>query len=176
MNYDYKLNGVNLSPAMKEKVEKQLIKFEKFFLDKNNLAASIRVESKKDKKIIEVTLKSNDFFARADVIDNDFYTGIDKVVDKLNVQLKKTNQHLKKVNQKSTLHSNLVEDKNLDDAQVEIIKHKQISLVPMDLDEAICRMEALDHNFFIYLDSSTGKVNVLYERKDKKYGLIELNY
>ena len=176
MNYDYKLNGVNLSQSMKDKVENQLIKFEKFFQDKNNLVASVRVESKKDKKTIEVTLKSNDFFARADVIDDDFYSGIDKVVDKLNVQLKRTNQYLKKVNQKSSLHTNLVEDTNSDDAQVEVIKHKLISLVPMDLDEAICRMEALDHNFFIYLDSTTGKVNVLYERKDKKYGLIELKY
>ena len=176
MNYDYKLNGVKLTSAMKEKVEKQLVKFEKFFIDKDSLVASIRVDSKKDKKIIEVTLKSNDFFARADVIDSDFYSGIDKVVDKLNVQLKKANQYLKSVNKKSQLHKNLVSDVESQDAQIEIIKHKLIELIPMDLDEAICRMEALDHNFFIYLDSSTGKVNVLYERKDKKYGLIELKY
>lgn len=176
MNYEYKLNGVNLSQAMKEKVEKQLIRFEKFFVSKDNLSASIRVESKKDKKIIEVTLKSNDFFARADVVDDDFYSGIDKVVDKLSSQLKKANQHLKRVNQKSSLHKNLVEESGGSVSHIEIVKHKLISLVPMDLDEAICRMEALDHDFFIFLDSSSGKVNVLYARKDKKYGLIELKY
>ena len=176
MNYDYKLNGVKLTTAMKEKVEKQLVKFEKFFVDSKSLNASIRVESKKDKKIIEVTLRSNDFFARADVIDSDFYSGIDKVVDKLNVQLKRSNQLLKNVNKKSSLYASLVSDNSFSDSQIEVIKHKLIELVPMDLDEAICRMEALDHNFFIYLNSETGKINVLYERKDKKYGLIELKY
>ena len=73
MKFDYKLKGVELTKAMQEKVETQLIKFEKLFTQKNNVLASIRVEKGKDKKIIEVTLKAKDFFARADVIDDDFY-------------------------------------------------------------------------------------------------------
>ena len=47
------------------------------------------------------------------------------------------------------------------------------SLTPMDVDEALARMDALGHKFFIYLDSESGKVNVLYERDDGSYGDIE---
>ena len=45
----------------------------------------------------------------------------------------------------------------------------------MDVEEALTRMDALGHSFFIYLDSSTGLVNVLYEREDKGYGVIEIH-
>lgn len=48
------------------------------------------------------------------------------------------------------------------------------SLTPMDVDEALARMDALGHKFFIYLDSESGKVNVLYERDDGSYGDIEV--
>ena len=44
----------------------------------------------------------------------------------------------------------------------------------MDVDEALARMDALGHKFFIYLDSESGKVNVLYERDDGSYGDIEV--
>ena len=67
---------------------------------------------------------------------------------------------------------NIPDFENLD---VEIVRHKKLSLAPMDLDEALARMDALGHSFFIYLDSSTGLVNVLYERKDHGYGLIEID-
>lgn len=57
----------------------------------------------------------------------------------------------------------------------EIVKKKKLSLAPMDLDEALTRMDALGHQFFIYLDSSTDLVNVIYERDDGTYGLIEID-
>ena len=44
----------------------------------------------------------------------------------------------------------------------------------MDVEEAEARMEALDHSFFIYLDSDSGLVSVLYRRQDGDYGLIEI--
>ena len=57
----------------------------------------------------------------------------------------------------------------------EIVKKKKLSLAPMDVDEALTRMDALGHTFFIYLDSSTDLVNVIYERDDGTYGLIEVD-
>lgn len=42
----------------------------------------------------------------------------------------------------------------------------------MDLDEAIMQMNLLDHNFFMFLDSETDRISVVYRRKDGQYGLI----
>ena len=61
-----------------------------------------------------------------------------------------------------------------DDLDLDIVKKKKLSLAPMDVEEALARMDALGHSFFIYLDSSTGLVNVLYQREDNGYGVIEI--
>ena len=60
-----------------------------------------------------------------------------------------------------------------DDTDNELVRTK--SLVPdtMELDEAIMRMEMLNHSFFIYRDDETKEIAVVYKRHDGGYGLIE---
>jgi putative sigma-54 modulation protein len=43
----------------------------------------------------------------------------------------------------------------------------------MTLEEAITRMEALGHSFFLYLDIEDKQVSVLYHRHDGGLGLIQ---
>ena len=54
-----------------------------------------------------------------------------------------------------------------------IVKRKSIELKPIDEEEAILQMELLGHNFFVYKDSDTDKICVLYKRKNGNYGIIE---
>ncbi len=42
----------------------------------------------------------------------------------------------------------------------------------MDAEEACMEMELLGHNFFVFRDSETEEVNVVYKRKDGEFGLI----
>ena len=42
----------------------------------------------------------------------------------------------------------------------------------MDKEDAITRMEMLDHDFFLFIDSKTHKPAVVYLRKDGNYGVI----
>lgn len=55
----------------------------------------------------------------------------------------------------------------------ELVKTKSIVPDTMELDEAIMRMEMLNHNFFIYRDDETSEIAVVYKRHDGGYGLIE---
>ena len=43
----------------------------------------------------------------------------------------------------------------------------------MNSEEAILQMDLLGHNFFVFQDAETSKVNVVYKRKDGDYGLLE---
>jgi putative sigma-54 modulation protein len=45
----------------------------------------------------------------------------------------------------------------------------------MDTEEAILQMNMLGHNFFVFTNSDTNRTNVVYRRKDGRYGLIEPN-
>ena len=55
-----------------------------------------------------------------------------------------------------------------------IVKRKTIESKPMSEDEAILQMELLGHEFFVFKNSSTNEVNVLYKRKDSNYGILEV--
>jgi putative sigma-54 modulation protein len=55
----------------------------------------------------------------------------------------------------------------------EVVRTKSIYLEPMTLDEAITRMEALGHTFFVYLDSDDEEISVAYKRFEGGYGVIQ---
>ena len=55
----------------------------------------------------------------------------------------------------------------------EVVRTKSIRLEPMTIDEAITRMEALGHSFFMYLDEEDDEISVVYARVDGGYGVIE---
>ena len=57
-----------------------------------------------------------------------------------------------------------------------VVRKKQFDLKPMTSDEAIMQMELLEHTFFVFLNSETDTVNVVYKRKDNDYGLLETRY
>ena len=43
----------------------------------------------------------------------------------------------------------------------------------MSIEEAAIRMEALGHDFFVYLDAEDDRISVLYNRRDGGYGVIQ---
>ena len=53
------------------------------------------------------------------------------------------------------------------------IRSKKFAMKPMDPEEACVQMELLGHTFFVFRNSETDEVNVVYKRKDNTYGLIE---
>ena len=46
----------------------------------------------------------------------------------------------------------------------------------MDSEEAIMQMELVGHDFFVFRNAETEQVNVVYKRRDGRYGLIEPEY
>jgi ribosome-associated translation inhibitor RaiA len=53
-----------------------------------------------------------------------------------------------------------------------IVRTKEFDVKPMFSDEAVEQMELLGHNFFVFRDAETNRINVLYRREDGNYGLI----
>ena len=59
------------------------------------------------------------------------------------------------------------------EAAEEVVRTKSFYLEPMKLEDAITRMDALGHDFFLYLDDEDGLISVVYKRLDKGYGVIQ---
>ncbi len=54
-----------------------------------------------------------------------------------------------------------------------VVQTERRPVKPMFVDEAILQMEMAAHDFLVFLDASTEKVNVLYRRKSGDFGLIQ---
>ena len=103
------------------------------------------------------------------------------ITDKLERQIRK---HKTKVNRKirekggvNALFTTLlvepgepvVEEEN----DLEVVRQKSFDLKPMDSEEAILQMNLLGHSFYVFTNADTNRTNVVYKRKDGRYGLIE---
>lgn len=56
--------------------------------------------------------------------------------------------------------------------QIDIVRRKNVELLPMNEDEAIEQLELLDHSFYMFVNAETNKVNVLYRRNNGGYGML----
>ena len=57
-----------------------------------------------------------------------------------------------------------------DGAQVRV---KRFEMTPMTMEEAAFQMQLLGHQFFMFRNSDTGHHNVIYQRDDGNFGLIQ---
>ena len=167
--------GLTVTPAMWEQAEKKLEKVANLFSDSESLNAVViyKVHPKTNEQSVEVTISSNRLTIRAKTRGTDTYECLDLCIDKLIGQIRKAKTQLERSRNRTPLEDLSQEVEN-DEAPVSVTKVKKLDLVPMDIDEAIARMDALGHNFFVYLDSTTGLVNILYLREEGEFGRIEL--
>ena len=107
---------------------------------------------------------------RSESKEKDIYAAIDISIDKLLGQIRKYKTKRDRTNKDSIKE---VEQAWVNIKEPKLVKSKDIELVPMTREEAIDQMELLGHDFFVYLDSSTHKTNVIYLRDDGDYAIIE---
>jgi putative sigma-54 modulation protein len=55
----------------------------------------------------------------------------------------------------------------------EIARVKRFPVAPLIPEEAAEQMEMLGHNFFLFLNPASNRVNLIYRRQNGSYGLIE---
>ena len=167
--------NITVTPAIAEKIEKKLNHLEKYFIIDENVIAYVVVRVYPNKQKIEVTIPTKFAVLRAEVVHDDLYAAIDLAIDKLEDQIRRQKTRLTRKNKEKLAYA-FLETEELDeeyDEADEVVKTKSIVPDSMELDEAIMRMEMLNHNFFIYRDDETKEIAVVYKRHDGGYGLIE---
>lgn len=169
--------NIQLTPALKESVEKKISKLDRYFEPEIQARATLSVQ--KNRQIVEVTIPFNGVILRGEESTEDMYKSIDLVEDKLERQIRKQKTKLQKRNSGGSLRYPSFNAKEVEEGLEEdkkIVKTKNFNVKPMSSEEAILQMELLGHSFFVYEDSETSKVSVMYKRKDGNYGLIEPDY
>jgi len=180
MNYNIRGENIEVTPAIREYVEKKISKLERYFTEtpESNVNVNLKVFQDKTAKV-EVTIPMPHLVLRAEESHEDMYAAIDLITDKLERQIRK---HKTKVNRKfrekgefaamfATLNQS--ETNEFDDEELEVVRTKRFELKPMDSEEAILQMNMLGHNFYVFTNAETNQTNVVYKRHDGRYGLIE---
>ncbi len=177
MNYNIRGENLEITPALREYVEKKVGKLEKYFDTTPTSDVNVKMSVQTNKHIIEVTIPMPQLLLRAEETHNDMYAAIDLVVEKLERQIRK---HKTKVNRKFRQEGSVkymfktdIEEGNEESDEIPIVRTKRFNLKPMDAEEAALQMDMLGHNFFVFSNAESGETNVVYRRKDGKYGLIE---
>lgn len=178
MKLTVKGRNVDVTGALESYVDKRFAKLEKYF--NNEMRGTVTLIIEKNNHIAEATIPMNRYILRAEDSSSDMYASIDNVLEKLERQIRK---YKTRVNRKSrqknlqvaefkVLENEEPESTDMNDG-IEIAKIKRFMVKPMDPEEAVMQMELLDHDFFVFLNETDNEVNVVYRRKDGKYGMIQ---
>lgn len=174
MKINVRGKNVEITEAIEAKVSDKLSKLDKYFIVSDNVEAKVLVRTYPYGQKIEVTIPTEYVLLRAEVVDDDLYNAIDLVIDKLEGQIRKYKTRLSRKSKDNKLALNLASVEPLSEEEEDVlVKVKSITPKPMDMEEAIMQMELIGHSFFVYRDTETDAISVVYRRDDGDYGLIE---
>ena len=167
--------NIVITDAMRKTVEEKLSKMDKYFIINDEVVAKVLARTYKTTQKVEITIHTKMMDFRVEVSSDDFYTAVDLALDKLEGQMRKLKTKLYKHNKEGIAEAIAFENFLADeeDENDQMVRTKEVFLSPMDLEEAITRMEALGHSFFLYKDKEDNLVSVVYKRFDGGYGIIQ---
>ena len=180
MKYTIRGNNIEVTDALHDYVEKKLSRLEKYFDTDVNAEAIVVLSVTREEHKVEVTIPLPGLMVRAEEISEDMYASADLVVEKLERQIRK---YKTKVNRRLRHDSSVrlhvsgmasaataVVD---EEEPFKVVRTKRFNIKPMDAEEAILQMNMLGHDFFVFSNANSDQMNIIYKRKDGRYGLIE---
>lgn len=166
----------NVSIKDREYAAKKLGRLDRYFHSAQKVEMVHRAEGLGHR--IEITVFADGFTVRGEEHDNSLHAAIDKVSDKIETRLRKLKgriitSHRRRGASAPPAFEEHYEDEEAEIQHIEIRERKQFLLKPMSADEAALQMEMIAHPFFVFKNEDSGQIEVLYKRKDGKYGLIQ---
>ncbi len=170
---------MKLTPELKEQVEKRIQKLNRY--SDQILEAHLVLSEEKYRHIAELTLRAagTDLVSREETTE--MVTSIDRVVDRMERQIKKLNARIKdRKSLRAVPAMSLVEEVELPDVEVEdefspvVVRSRQVSKESMTVEEAIRFMRERDWDLLLFSNTKTGHPCMVHLRPDGNFGLVEM--
>lgn len=165
-----------VSDNLETRIAKKFSVLDKYFIIKDNTECRVLIKPIRDGSFkFETTIPTKYAILRAEVVDFDLNNAIDKIVEKIEDQLRRAKTKMDRSKNREHIGKVFALDqiKNIEEKEIPV-KTKAIKPEKLDLDNAISKMELLGHTFFVFKDEDTNKVAVVYKRFNGGYGLIEV--
>ena len=163
MNLVISGKNLDITEGLRSAIEEKIGKLERYFTDTTEVHVTLSTEKNRQK--IEITIPMKGSIIRAEEVSSDMYVSIDLVEEVIERQLRKyKNKLIDKEQNAAHLSQSFIEADDFEDEDIQIIRSKKFAMKPMDPEEACVQMELIGHNFFVFRNSETDEVNVVYKR------------
>lgn len=165
----------SVSERLNRILTNKIEKLDRYFVTSPDVKVVCRKQN--DIATLEITITSKGMLFRSEVSSDNMFENIDLALPKVEKQIIKYMDKKKEVfkDRKQFEELEFVDDMPVF-TKKEVIKTKTFEIDPLSSEDACMMLEASGHDFYVYLDSETGKVNVVYKRKDGQYGIIKPIY
>ena len=166
--------NLELTEAIRHYAEKKLQKLEKYL---GSVLVQVALGGAKERHRAEITVAFHGLTLRAEEETGDLYVSIDGAIKVIEEQIRR---HRAKIAQRVRhgagkdmqpfWHQAVPAKKEVPE---KVVRQKRFALKLMEVDEAILQLNLLGHDFYVFANAETHRVNVLYRRKGGDYGLLE---
>lgn len=174
MKIDFTGRHFTINDSIREYAEDKLGKLLRFLDEPVDVQVILEVE--KRRQIAELHVSHRHGVLQATEVANEMREAIHDVVEKAEKQARRARKkHMDKKRRARNHHwpLEILEAGSLaPGAQPRVIKTTKLPIKPMTIDEAALELDRSKNEFFVFLDSTTERVSVIYRRQDKHYGLI----
>ncbi len=180
MHTSFTFKNLDPSESLKSYATDKLSRFDKY-LD-NPAEASVVLTVEKFRHIAEINLVGDRLSINGREETGDMYSAIDKVLDKLGKQIKKSKQKVRKRRatgkararqRDAEASATLGAMEEPDEDSFENLIVESMEYKPMDLEEAVLQLDLAEEDFLVFTNARTGMVNVLHRGGRGDLRLIE---
>ena len=173
MNLNITGKDFELTDSIKSYITEKIGKLEKYFGSDFDAVATLKIEGNNQVAEIRVNIASETF--KAATASKDLYASVDRDIEILEGQIRKSKTKRDKQNMVETIRmNNSVNSENAEE-DGEIIKTIYYSIKPLTAEDAKLVLEGDAKNKFLpFINVETNQVNVIYKLKDgKNFGILE---
>lgn len=173
MNLNITGKDFELTDSIKSYITEKISKLEKYFGSDFDAVATLKIEGNNQVAEIRVNIASETF--KAEAASKDLYASVDKDIEILEGQIRKSKTKKDKQNMVETIRMNNQASSEKAEEDGEIIKTIYYSIKPITQEDAKLVLEGDAKNKFLpFINVETNQVNVIYKLKDgKNFGILE---
>lgn len=175
---------VDLSDAIRKRIEDRVDKFRKLAVNDKISVLDVVITEQKASFTVEVVVKASRLSANGKETDKDLRAAIDKVMGKVERQLRKALEKKRSVKRHSkearerrdatvTISISPSGSEVEPDMEQQIFQTQNIAVKPMSVEEAAEQLEVEAGSFRVFTNAETERINIIYRREDGHFGVIE---